>query len=136
MEDTWGLSGDSHLSSPSTNPTRRLAARRLFIVPPCREGTIHLQTSITSPGFELRPYGTAISITNYYNVWATHRFVPNISNLRQNLRKASFLCETQKHAGLTFELFNEAYRIYSCTSQQEGYTISIFFSPSRNDQLT
>ncbi|GFU57784.1 hypothetical protein TNCV_1281331 [Trichonephila clavipes] len=39
----------------STNHTRGLAARRLFRVPPCREGTIHLQTSMSSPGFEPSP---------------------------------------------------------------------------------
>ncbi|GFX61573.1 hypothetical protein TNCV_2745481 [Trichonephila clavipes] len=52
--------------SPSTNLTRGHAARQLFRVPPCRKGTIHLQTSMPSPGFEPSPYGTAVSITNYY----------------------------------------------------------------------
>ncbi|GFU87975.1 hypothetical protein TNCV_1335441 [Trichonephila clavipes] len=37
----WGWSKASHLSSPSTSLTRGLAARSLFRVPPCREGTIH-----------------------------------------------------------------------------------------------
>ncbi|GFV27513.1 hypothetical protein TNCV_2540511 [Trichonephila clavipes] len=59
LEDTWGWSGAFHLSSPSTNLTRELAARRLFIVAPCREGTTHLQTSTSSPGFKPSPYGTA-----------------------------------------------------------------------------
>ncbi|GFT73966.1 hypothetical protein TNCV_4895821 [Trichonephila clavipes] len=54
-----GVVRDSHLSSPSTNLTRGLVARRLFKVPPCREGTIHLQTSMSSPGFEPSPNGTA-----------------------------------------------------------------------------
>ncbi|GFX60875.1 hypothetical protein TNCV_1311681 [Trichonephila clavipes] len=40
-EDTWEWSGVSHLSTPSTNHMRALAARRLFRVPPCRKGTIH-----------------------------------------------------------------------------------------------
>ncbi|GFU88993.1 hypothetical protein TNCV_2894411 [Trichonephila clavipes] len=39
-----------HLSSPSISHTRGLAAGRLFRVPQSREGTIHLQTSIPSPG--------------------------------------------------------------------------------------
>ncbi|GFX51826.1 hypothetical protein TNCV_5015281 [Trichonephila clavipes] len=30
-----------------------------------REGTIHLQTSMSSPGLEPRPYGTAVSIANH-----------------------------------------------------------------------
>ncbi|GFT94304.1 hypothetical protein TNCV_4376091 [Trichonephila clavipes] len=34
------------LSYPSTNFTRELAVRSLFRVPPCRKGTIHLQTSM------------------------------------------------------------------------------------------
>ncbi|GFX95948.1 hypothetical protein TNCV_2085281 [Trichonephila clavipes] len=66
----WGSSGASHLSFPSTDLKRRLAARRLFRGPPCREGIIHLQTSVPSPGFEPRPHGTAVSITNHYTRWA------------------------------------------------------------------
>ncbi|GFU86045.1 hypothetical protein TNCV_3070471 [Trichonephila clavipes] len=58
-EDTWWWSGTSHFSTPSTNQTRGLAARRLFRVAPYRKGTIHLQTSMSSPGFEPSPYGTA-----------------------------------------------------------------------------
>ncbi|GFW57836.1 hypothetical protein TNCV_2927551 [Trichonephila clavipes] len=41
-------------------------ARRLFRVPPCRAGTIHFQTSMPSSGFEPKPYGTAVSVTNHY----------------------------------------------------------------------
>ncbi|GFX03434.1 hypothetical protein TNCV_4634461 [Trichonephila clavipes] len=44
--------GLSHISSPSTNLTRGLAARRILRVLPCREDTIHLQTPMTSLGFE------------------------------------------------------------------------------------
>ncbi|GFV24162.1 hypothetical protein TNCV_4165091 [Trichonephila clavipes] len=36
----------------------------LLRVPPCREGSIHLQTSMTAPGFEPRPNGMAVSVTN------------------------------------------------------------------------
>ncbi|GFU06205.1 hypothetical protein TNCV_4765121 [Trichonephila clavipes] len=56
---------------PSTNYTRGLAARRLFRVPPCRKGTIHLQTSMPSQGFEPSPYGIAVSVANHYTGWAT-----------------------------------------------------------------
>ncbi|GFW83359.1 hypothetical protein TNCV_2544571 [Trichonephila clavipes] len=69
-EHLGGGSGP-HLSSPSTNLTKGLAARRLFIVPPCCKGTIHLQTSMSSLGFEPSPYGTAICIANHYTGWAT-----------------------------------------------------------------
>ncbi|GFT16728.1 hypothetical protein TNCV_1333441 [Trichonephila clavipes] len=55
----------SHLSFPSTNHTRGLAARRLFSVPPCRKGTIHLQTSMPSPGFKPSPYDNAVSVANH-----------------------------------------------------------------------
>ncbi|GFX89022.1 hypothetical protein TNCV_2853221 [Trichonephila clavipes] len=44
-----GGSGAFHLSSPSTKVTRGLATQRLFRVPPCREATIHLETSMSSP---------------------------------------------------------------------------------------
>ncbi|GFY04474.1 hypothetical protein TNCV_4415621 [Trichonephila clavipes] len=50
----------------STNLTRRLAARRLFKVPPCREGTMHLQTSVSSQGFEPKSNGTAGIVANHY----------------------------------------------------------------------
>ncbi|GFY16625.1 hypothetical protein TNCV_2787511 [Trichonephila clavipes] len=62
-------------SSPSTNLTREHAARRILRGVPCRKGTIHLQTSMPSPGFESRPYGTAGSITNHYTVWAAREFL-------------------------------------------------------------
>ncbi|GFX92922.1 hypothetical protein TNCV_914721 [Trichonephila clavipes] len=63
--------GAYYLSSPSTNLTRELVARRLFKVPPCREGTIHLQTSMSSAKFEPRSFGTAVSVANHYTGWAT-----------------------------------------------------------------
>ncbi|GFT42340.1 hypothetical protein TNCV_1786361 [Trichonephila clavipes] len=65
-EHPGGGSRVSHLSSPATNLTSGLAARRLFRVPPCREGTIHLQISMSSPGFEPRAYGTAVNVTNHF----------------------------------------------------------------------
>ncbi|GFW79483.1 hypothetical protein TNCV_4953641 [Trichonephila clavipes] len=37
---------------------------------PCREGTIHSQTSIPSLGFEPWAYGTVVSVTNHYTGWA------------------------------------------------------------------
>ncbi|GFW44676.1 hypothetical protein TNCV_4482211 [Trichonephila clavipes] len=61
----------SHLSSLSINLTRGLVARRLFKVPPCREGTIYLQTPMSTPGFEPCPNGTAVSVANHYTGWAT-----------------------------------------------------------------
>ncbi|GFW49691.1 hypothetical protein TNCV_357941 [Trichonephila clavipes] len=69
-EDTGGSQGPP-TSTPSTNHTRVLAARWLFRAPPCRKGTIHLQTSMPSPGFELGPYGTPVGIANYFTSWVT-----------------------------------------------------------------
>ncbi|GFW13618.1 hypothetical protein TNCV_1210841 [Trichonephila clavipes] len=74
-EHSGGGSGVSHLSSSSPNHTRRLAARPLFRVPPCRKDTIHLQISMSSPGFEPSPYGTSISVANHYTGWATWDFL-------------------------------------------------------------
>ncbi|GFW09059.1 hypothetical protein TNCV_3081511 [Trichonephila clavipes] len=65
----WGWSRASHLSSPSTNHTIGLVARRLFRVSPYHKGTIHLQASISSPGFE--PYGIAVSVSNHSTGWVT-----------------------------------------------------------------
>ncbi|GFU36189.1 hypothetical protein TNCV_191941 [Trichonephila clavipes] len=67
----WGWSEASHLSS--TYHTRGLAARRLFRVLPCRKDTIHLQTSMSSPGFEPSPYGTTVSVANHYTGWVTRK---------------------------------------------------------------
>ncbi|GFW78023.1 uncharacterized protein TNCV_134931 [Trichonephila clavipes] len=67
----WEYSGASDLSSPSINLTRGLAAQQLFKVPPCQEGTIHLQTSMSSPEFEPLAKGTALRVTNHYTGWTT-----------------------------------------------------------------
>ncbi|GFX23293.1 hypothetical protein TNCV_1558921 [Trichonephila clavipes] len=55
----------SYLSCPSTNLTRGLAAQWLFRAPPCHKGTMHLQTSMISLGFELRPWDIVVRVTNY-----------------------------------------------------------------------
>ncbi|GFV88734.1 hypothetical protein TNCV_3354861 [Trichonephila clavipes] len=55
-------------SPNSLHLTRGLAARRLFKVPPCPE---QLQTSMSSPGFEPRPNGSAVSVANHYTGWVT-----------------------------------------------------------------
>ncbi|GFW06114.1 hypothetical protein TNCV_4479061 [Trichonephila clavipes] len=48
---------------PSTNHTRGLSARRIIIMPAFREGPIHLQTFMPSPGLELKHNGTAVRVT-------------------------------------------------------------------------
>ncbi|GFS81854.1 hypothetical protein TNCV_1544821 [Trichonephila clavipes] len=45
----------------SINHMRGLAARLLFRVPPCREGTIHAQISMPSSGLEPKSYGSVIT---------------------------------------------------------------------------
>ncbi|GFX91837.1 hypothetical protein TNCV_3530361 [Trichonephila clavipes] len=76
---SWLVFNSIFLASLSTNLTRGLAARWLFKVPPCRKGTIHLQTSMPSPGFELRPYGIIVSVTNHYTGWVNFA---NISHIK------------------------------------------------------
>ncbi|GFX97471.1 hypothetical protein TNCV_2840311 [Trichonephila clavipes] len=39
---------------------------QLFRVPPCHKGTLHLQKSMLSSGFEPGPYGREVSVTNHY----------------------------------------------------------------------
>ncbi|GFX41066.1 hypothetical protein TNCV_2217641 [Trichonephila clavipes] len=51
-EQHWRWLGTDHLSSPSSNLTRGLVARRLFRVPLCRKDSLHLKTYMPSPGFE------------------------------------------------------------------------------------
>ncbi|GFU22862.1 hypothetical protein TNCV_4966081 [Trichonephila clavipes] len=91
----WGWPGTSHLSSSSNNHTRGLTARRLFRVPPCHKGTIHLQTSMSSPGFKPSPYGTAVSVANHYTGWATKipylleskpHFLPDVNATENRVR--------------------------------------------------
>ncbi|GFU66794.1 hypothetical protein TNCV_1233271 [Trichonephila clavipes] len=65
----WGRA--SLLSSPFTHLTRGFVARWLFRVPPCRKGTMHLQTSLSSPEFDPTPYGTAVNIANHETGWVT-----------------------------------------------------------------
>ncbi|GFV64452.1 uncharacterized protein TNCV_4716271 [Trichonephila clavipes] len=42
--------------------------------PECRKVTIHLQTSMSSPGFEPRPNGIAVSVVIHNTGWATYNF--------------------------------------------------------------
>ncbi|GFU95103.1 hypothetical protein TNCV_4138871 [Trichonephila clavipes] len=60
-EDTWKWSGASHLSTPSTNHIRGLAARRLFRVSPCRKGMgilykLHVFSGIRTQSLRHRRY--------------------------------------------------------------------------------
>ncbi|GFU41096.1 DDE_3 domain-containing protein [Trichonephila clavipes] len=62
----WGWLGASHLSSPSANHTRGLAARWLCRIPPMPQTHYtFFQTSMSSPGFEPSPYGIAVSVANH-----------------------------------------------------------------------
>ncbi|GFT39394.1 hypothetical protein TNCV_2422961 [Trichonephila clavipes] len=70
-EHTWWVVRGLPPIFPFHQPYERgLAVRRLFRVTPSREGTIHLQRTIPSLGFEPRPYGTAVSVTNHSTGWA------------------------------------------------------------------
>ncbi|GFV21798.1 hypothetical protein TNCV_3220041 [Trichonephila clavipes] len=69
MENTLKVVKGLQPLSPYTNLMRGLAARRLFKAPLCHEGTIHLQTSISSPGFGRRPNDTAVCVANHYTGW-------------------------------------------------------------------
>ncbi|GFX37670.1 hypothetical protein TNCV_1261071 [Trichonephila clavipes] len=44
---------------------------RLNCVPPCHIGTVHLETSVSSLGFEIRFYVTAVSVNNHNIGWLT-----------------------------------------------------------------
>ncbi|GFU61219.1 hypothetical protein TNCV_1071641 [Trichonephila clavipes] len=50
--------------------TRGLEAQRLVKLPPCREVTIHLPTSMPSQGFEPSFNASAVSVTNHHTGWA------------------------------------------------------------------
>ncbi|GFV80276.1 hypothetical protein TNCV_4956791 [Trichonephila clavipes] len=69
-ENTLGWSGSSHLSPPCTNLTRGLTPRLLFRVPLCCDGTIHLQLSMSSPGYEPGPTAQqSMSLTTTPDEW-------------------------------------------------------------------
>ncbi|GFV34065.1 hypothetical protein TNCV_3979131 [Trichonephila clavipes] len=57
------------------------AAQRLFRATPCRKGAMHLSTSMPSPEFEPKPYGTTVSVTNHY----TGKAVDVLSILHSNI---------------------------------------------------
>ncbi|GFX82881.1 hypothetical protein TNCV_2958371 [Trichonephila clavipes] len=69
-EDIWGWSGASHPLPPASREDLWLDGYLEY--PPCHEGTIHLQTSMSSPWFEPMPYGTAVSVANHYTGCVTH----------------------------------------------------------------
>ncbi|GFX81083.1 hypothetical protein TNCV_1910761 [Trichonephila clavipes] len=47
---------------------------------PCRKGTLHLETSMSSPGFEFGPYDPAAAIANYSTGWATAEMSSSLLN--------------------------------------------------------
>ncbi|GFY36345.1 hypothetical protein TNCV_3450481 [Trichonephila clavipes] len=77
-------SGAYHFYSPSTNLTRGLASRWLFKVPACHKGSIHLQTSMSSPRIEPKPNCAAVS-TNCFTS------VENQPFLVQHVKKRAFM---------------------------------------------
>ncbi|GFX73125.1 hypothetical protein TNCV_4502041 [Trichonephila clavipes] len=64
---------------PFHQPNEKVT-RRLFRVLPCLKGTMHLQTSMSSPGFEPRPYSTADNVTNHYTPSADHSKMVELKN--------------------------------------------------------
>ncbi|GFS90788.1 hypothetical protein TNCV_1003781 [Trichonephila clavipes] len=68
---TGVIRGDpTSLSRPSTSrEDLRLSTAGLSTT--CRKGTIHLQTYMSSPGFQPRPYGRAVSVVDHYTRWVT-----------------------------------------------------------------
>ncbi|GFW55163.1 hypothetical protein TNCV_115491 [Trichonephila clavipes] len=72
VENTLGWSEASHLSSPSTNHTRGLVARRLFTVPPCREGTYTFTNIHVFSG--IRTQDQRLSVANHYTGWVTYAY--------------------------------------------------------------
>ncbi|GFS87283.1 myosin-I heavy chain [Trichonephila clavipes] len=106
---------------PPTNLTRGIAARRLFRVPPCRTGTIHVQTSLPSPGFEPRSYCTTVGVTNHYTNWApaNNNEQPNHFDrgvVVQQIRALQVLETVNLMAGgfphrMRFKAFNIRYRL-------------------------
>ncbi|GFX69583.1 hypothetical protein TNCV_1769521 [Trichonephila clavipes] len=86
-ENSEGGQGPPTSLPPSTNHTTGLAARRLFRGPPYRKGAIHLQTSMSSLGFEPSPYGTAVSVVNHLAGWATNHEVRCLYSPTERERK-------------------------------------------------
>ncbi|GFW56397.1 hypothetical protein TNCV_2089041 [Trichonephila clavipes] len=62
LNSSWQGTGGTPVDSP--------AALIIMQLPPCRESTIQLQTSMPSPGFKSRPYGKAVSVTTHYTGWS------------------------------------------------------------------
>ncbi|GFV06589.1 hypothetical protein TNCV_2949111 [Trichonephila clavipes] len=79
---------DSHSGLSSPDHTR-------FRLSPRRKYTIHLQTSMPFPGFEPRPYGKAVSVTNHSTGWAAHPKVKQTSLVVLLLLSLGDLCLVQ-----------------------------------------
>ncbi|GFW28798.1 hypothetical protein TNCV_201211 [Trichonephila clavipes] len=56
---------------PPTSLTIELEARHLCREPPCRKDPFYIQTPMTSPEFEPRPYDTTVNVDNHFTGWAT-----------------------------------------------------------------
>ncbi|GFW37044.1 hypothetical protein TNCV_5019421 [Trichonephila clavipes] len=66
FENTERWNGQGNPISPSLPPNSREDLRLdEYLVSPCRTRTIHSQTSMPSPGFKQKLYGTAVSVTNH-----------------------------------------------------------------------
>ncbi|GFU93348.1 hypothetical protein TNCV_1860781 [Trichonephila clavipes] len=76
------------LPPPSINLTRGLAGRWLFRESPCHKGTIQLQTSKPSPGFELSPYGIVVDSNSRSSLDILHKSKKNLGILK-TLRHSS-----------------------------------------------
>ncbi|GFW32762.1 hypothetical protein TNCV_3680101 [Trichonephila clavipes] len=55
----------------------------------CHKGTIHLLTSMPSPGFKPRTYGVATSVTNHYTGCV------NVTHVRREIPSTDLACETE-----------------------------------------
>ncbi|GFW59366.1 HTH_Tnp_Tc3_2 domain-containing protein [Trichonephila clavipes] len=83
--------------------------RRLFKVPPCHEGTIHLQTSMSSPGFEPSPNGTAFSVANHYTGWAT------LSRIIGKLEEGHTVTSVAAEFGIAHSIISRLWRQFQTT---------------------
>ncbi|GFY14348.1 hypothetical protein TNCV_1021131 [Trichonephila clavipes] len=64
---------------PFHQPPERTCSSMAIQSTPCHKGSINLQTSMLSPGFESRPYETAVSVTNYYIRWSAKYMYTKLS---------------------------------------------------------
>ncbi|GFW93242.1 hypothetical protein TNCV_2603601 [Trichonephila clavipes] len=74
---------------------------------------MHLQTSMPSPGFDPRPYGTVVSVTNHYTGWEA-ALNPAAYLLRLSVGNTAMETTTGLHSPCAVHVMKSYCKLYTC----------------------